>query len=187
MQNEPTMVCPERTRENNVDSFCFFHLFFYSSSGSILAAKQNKTQPFHFNSAARSGLFYGFTKVPFSSEKQTNKIPRIFIYLFIWNLEYIIVRQHQVLIKNNKKPSRCHTVHPFLMKLQIIYILTYVITITCVVFIVFFFLQDKVNPLNVTPPIQAVDQDRNIQPPSDRPGILYSILIGRFVRFWDIC
>uniref|UniRef100_A0A3P9CEI6 Protocadherin-15 n=2 Tax=Haplochromini TaxID=319058 RepID=A0A3P9CEI6_9CICH len=37
----------------------------------------------------------------------------------------------------------------------------------------------KVNPLNVTPPIQAVDQDRNIQPPSDRPGILYSILIGK--------
>ncbi|KAG7271050.1 hypothetical protein CRUP_005899 [Coryphaenoides rupestris] len=36
---------------------------------------------------------------------------------------------------------------------------------------------DKVNPVNVTPPIQAVDQDRNIQPPSDRPGILYSILI----------
>lgn len=84
--------------------FFFFHLFFYSSSGSILAEKQNKTQPFHFNSAARSGLFYGFTKVPFSSGKQTNKIPRIFIYLFIWNLEYIIVRQHQVLIKNNKKP-----------------------------------------------------------------------------------
>uniref|UniRef100_A0AAQ6ANT5 Protocadherin-15 n=1 Tax=Amphiprion ocellaris TaxID=80972 RepID=A0AAQ6ANT5_AMPOC len=37
----------------------------------------------------------------------------------------------------------------------------------------------KVNPLNVTPTIQAVDQDRNIQPPSDRPGILYSILIGK--------
>uniref|UniRef100_UPI003AAE6E9B protocadherin-15-like n=1 Tax=Centroberyx gerrardi TaxID=166262 RepID=UPI003AAE6E9B len=37
----------------------------------------------------------------------------------------------------------------------------------------------KVNPVNVTPPIQAVDQDRNIQPPSDRPGILYSILIGK--------
>ncbi|KAM3838367.1 protocadherin-15-like [Diretmus argenteus] len=33
--------------------------------------------------------------------------------------------------------------------------------------------------VNVTPPIQAVDQDRNIQPPSDRPGILYSILIGK--------
>lgn len=39
--------------------------------------------------------------------------------------------------------------------------------------------QSRVNPVNVTPPIQAVDQDRNIQPPSDRPGILYSILIGR--------
>ncbi|XP_019738894.1 protocadherin-15-like isoform X3 [Hippocampus comes] len=38
---------------------------------------------------------------------------------------------------------------------------------------------NKVNPLNVTPPIQAVDQDKNIQPPSDRPGILYSILIGK--------
>ncbi|XP_068611043.1 protocadherin-15-like [Brachionichthys hirsutus] len=38
---------------------------------------------------------------------------------------------------------------------------------------------NKVNPLNVTPPIQAVDQDRNIQPPSDRPGILYTILIGK--------
>uniref|UniRef100_A0A8D3CP09 Protocadherin-15 n=1 Tax=Scophthalmus maximus TaxID=52904 RepID=A0A8D3CP09_SCOMX len=37
----------------------------------------------------------------------------------------------------------------------------------------------SVNPLNVTPPIQAVDQDRNIQPPSDRPGISYSILIGK--------
>uniref|UniRef100_A0AAQ6ACS7 Cadherin domain-containing protein n=1 Tax=Amphiprion ocellaris TaxID=80972 RepID=A0AAQ6ACS7_AMPOC len=37
----------------------------------------------------------------------------------------------------------------------------------------------SVNPLNVTPTIQAVDQDRNIQPPSDRPGILYSILIGK--------
>ncbi|KAM9774240.1 protocadherin-15b isoform 2-T2 [Syngnathus typhle] len=38
---------------------------------------------------------------------------------------------------------------------------------------------NKMNPLNVTPPIQAVDQDRNIQPPSERPGILYSILIGK--------
>ncbi|XP_023196659.1 protocadherin-15-like isoform X3 [Xiphophorus maculatus] len=38
---------------------------------------------------------------------------------------------------------------------------------------------NKTNPLNVTPPIQAVDQDRNIQPPSDRPGILYSVLIGK--------
>ncbi|XP_030629602.1 protocadherin-15b [Chanos chanos] len=37
----------------------------------------------------------------------------------------------------------------------------------------------RVNPVNVTPPIQAVDQDRNIQPPSERPGILYSILIGK--------
>uniref|UniRef100_A0A087Y5T8 Protocadherin-15 n=1 Tax=Poecilia formosa TaxID=48698 RepID=A0A087Y5T8_POEFO len=37
---------------------------------------------------------------------------------------------------------------------------------------------NKTNPLNVTPSIQAVDQDRNIQPPSDRPGILYSILIA---------
>ncbi|KAJ8284825.1 hypothetical protein COCON_G00036750 [Conger conger] len=37
----------------------------------------------------------------------------------------------------------------------------------------------RVNPVNVTPPIQAVDQDRNIQPPSDRPGILYSILVGK--------
>ncbi|XP_047673867.1 protocadherin-15b isoform X3 [Tachysurus fulvidraco] len=37
----------------------------------------------------------------------------------------------------------------------------------------------KANPVNVTPPIQAVDQDRNIQPPSERPGILYSILIGK--------
>uniref|UniRef100_A0AAR2ISU9 Protocadherin-15 n=1 Tax=Pygocentrus nattereri TaxID=42514 RepID=A0AAR2ISU9_PYGNA len=37
----------------------------------------------------------------------------------------------------------------------------------------------RVNPVNVTPPIQAVDQDRNIQPPSDRPGIIYSILIGK--------
>ncbi|XP_046776007.1 protocadherin-15 isoform X5 [Gallus gallus] len=35
-----------------------------------------------------------------------------------------------------------------------------------------------VNPISVTPPIQAIDQDRNIQPPSDRSGILYSILVG---------
>ncbi|XP_037546821.1 protocadherin-15 [Nematolebias whitei] len=42
---------------------------------------------------------------------------------------------------------------------------------------------NKVNPLNVTPSIQAVDQDRNIQPPSDRPGILYSILIGKPVSY----
>ncbi|XP_049337056.1 protocadherin-15a isoform X2 [Astyanax mexicanus] len=37
----------------------------------------------------------------------------------------------------------------------------------------------KLNPLNVTPQIRAVDQDRNIQPPSDRPGILYYILVGQ--------
>ncbi|KAG7462930.1 hypothetical protein MATL_G00189940 [Megalops atlanticus] len=37
----------------------------------------------------------------------------------------------------------------------------------------------KINPVNVTPPIRAVDQDRNIQPPSDRPGILFSILVGK--------
>ncbi|XP_069467342.1 protocadherin-15 isoform X2 [Ambystoma mexicanum] len=36
----------------------------------------------------------------------------------------------------------------------------------------------RVNPINVTPPIQAIDQDRDIQPPSDRPGILFSILVG---------
>uniref|UniRef100_H3C5M5 Protocadherin-15 n=1 Tax=Tetraodon nigroviridis TaxID=99883 RepID=H3C5M5_TETNG len=36
----------------------------------------------------------------------------------------------------------------------------------------------KLNPLNVTPLIRAVDMDRNIQPPSDRPGILYYILVG---------
>ncbi|NWI76246.1 PCD15 protein, partial [Dryoscopus gambensis] len=36
----------------------------------------------------------------------------------------------------------------------------------------------RVNPISVTPPIQAIDQDRNIQPPSERPGILYSILVG---------
>ncbi|KAE8589991.1 hypothetical protein XENTR_v10017891 [Xenopus tropicalis] len=35
-----------------------------------------------------------------------------------------------------------------------------------------------VNPVNVTPAIQAIDQDRDIQPASDRPGIIYSILIG---------
>ncbi|KAL6046297.1 hypothetical protein STEG23_037974 [Scotinomys teguina] len=39
-------------------------------------------------------------------------------------------------------------------------------------------LQEELNPILVTPPIQAIDQDRNIQPPSDRPGILYSILVG---------
>ncbi|XP_025770764.1 protocadherin-15 [Puma concolor] len=37
---------------------------------------------------------------------------------------------------------------------------------------------EELNPIVVTPPIQAVDQDRNIQPPADRPGILYSILVG---------
>uniref|UniRef100_A0A8C5MN76 Protocadherin-15 n=1 Tax=Leptobrachium leishanense TaxID=445787 RepID=A0A8C5MN76_9ANUR len=36
----------------------------------------------------------------------------------------------------------------------------------------------KVNPINVTPPIQAKDQDQHIQPPSERPGILFTILIG---------
>ncbi|XP_057705000.1 protocadherin-15 isoform X5 [Corythoichthys intestinalis] len=41
----------------------------------------------------------------------------------------------------------------------------------------------KLNPLNVTPPIRAVDMDRNIQPPSDRPGILYFILVGHPVTF----
>uniref|UniRef100_A0A8C6BLD9 Protocadherin-15 n=1 Tax=Monodon monoceros TaxID=40151 RepID=A0A8C6BLD9_MONMO len=37
---------------------------------------------------------------------------------------------------------------------------------------------EELNPIIVTPPIEAIDQDRNIQPPSDRPGILYSILVG---------
>lgn len=37
----------------------------------------------------------------------------------------------------------------------------------------------KLNPLNVTPPIRAVDMDQNIQPPSDRPNILYFILVGQ--------
>ncbi|KAK7901865.1 hypothetical protein WMY93_018634 [Mugilogobius chulae] len=37
----------------------------------------------------------------------------------------------------------------------------------------------KLNPLNVTPEIRAVDMDQNIQPPSDRPHILYSILVGQ--------
>ncbi|XP_053548881.1 protocadherin-15 [Bombina bombina] len=36
----------------------------------------------------------------------------------------------------------------------------------------------SINPVNVTPPIRAVDQDKDIQPPSERPGILYYILIG---------
>ncbi|XP_039994772.1 protocadherin-15-like isoform X5 [Xiphias gladius] len=42
---------------------------------------------------------------------------------------------------------------------------------------------NKLNPLNVTPPIRAVDMDRNIQPPSDRPGILYYILVGHPVTY----
>lgn len=42
-------------------------------------------------------------------------------------------------------------------------------------------IQKKLNPLNVTPSIRAVDRDENIQPPSARPGILYFILIGRFI------
>ncbi|XP_004369945.1 protocadherin-15 isoform X10 [Trichechus manatus latirostris] len=37
---------------------------------------------------------------------------------------------------------------------------------------------EELNPIIVTPPIEAIDQDQNIQPPSDRPGILYSILVG---------
>uniref|UniRef100_A0A2K5RKJ7 Protocadherin-15 n=1 Tax=Cebus imitator TaxID=2715852 RepID=A0A2K5RKJ7_CEBIM len=37
---------------------------------------------------------------------------------------------------------------------------------------------EELNPITVTPLIEAIDQDRNIQPPSDRPGILYSILVG---------
>ncbi|XP_033622508.1 protocadherin-15 isoform X2 [Fukomys damarensis] len=37
---------------------------------------------------------------------------------------------------------------------------------------------EELNPIIVSPPVQAIDQDRNIQPPSDRPGILYSILVG---------
>ena len=42
------------------------------------------------------------------------------------------------------------------------------------------FFQSKLNPLNVTPAIRAEDMDRNIQPPSNRPRILYFILVGRF-------
>ncbi|XP_012872525.1 PREDICTED: protocadherin-15 isoform X2 [Dipodomys ordii] len=48
---------------------------------------------------------------------------------------------------------------------------------------------EELNPIIVTPPIQATDQDRNIQPPSDRPGILYSILVGTpedFPRFFHM-
>uniref|UniRef100_A0A8C2ZG60 Protocadherin-15 n=1 Tax=Cyclopterus lumpus TaxID=8103 RepID=A0A8C2ZG60_CYCLU len=41
----------------------------------------------------------------------------------------------------------------------------------------------KLNPLNVTPAIGAVDMDRNIQPPSDRPRIIYYILVGHPVTF----
>ncbi|XP_034753524.1 protocadherin-15a isoform X14 [Etheostoma cragini] len=41
----------------------------------------------------------------------------------------------------------------------------------------------KLNPLNVTPAIRAVDMDRNIQPPSDRPNILYYILVGHPVTY----
>uniref|UniRef100_A0A3Q3DXS1 Protocadherin-15 n=1 Tax=Hippocampus comes TaxID=109280 RepID=A0A3Q3DXS1_HIPCM len=41
----------------------------------------------------------------------------------------------------------------------------------------------KLNPLNVTPPIRAVDMDRNIQPPSDRPGVLFFILVGHPVTY----
>ncbi|XP_029554280.1 protocadherin-15-like isoform X2 [Salmo trutta] len=37
----------------------------------------------------------------------------------------------------------------------------------------------ELNPLGVTPPIRAVDMDRNIQPPSKRPGIHYYILVGQ--------
>ncbi|XP_068113953.1 protocadherin-15 [Hyperolius riggenbachi] len=36
----------------------------------------------------------------------------------------------------------------------------------------------KVNPVNVTPAIRAEDQDRDILPVSERPGILFSILVG---------
>ncbi|KAG5831723.1 hypothetical protein ANANG_G00306780 [Anguilla anguilla] len=38
---------------------------------------------------------------------------------------------------------------------------------------------NRINPVNVTPTIRAIDQDRNIQPPSDRPGILFTILVGK--------
>ncbi|XP_056385985.1 protocadherin-15 [Hyla sarda] len=37
---------------------------------------------------------------------------------------------------------------------------------------------ERVNPVNVTPPIRAEDQDTDILPISDRPGILFSILVG---------
>uniref|UniRef100_A0A8D3BG94 Protocadherin-15 n=1 Tax=Scophthalmus maximus TaxID=52904 RepID=A0A8D3BG94_SCOMX len=42
---------------------------------------------------------------------------------------------------------------------------------------------NKLNPLNVTPAIRAVDMDRNIQPPSDRPGIHYFILVGHPITY----
>uniref|UniRef100_A0AAV2JJ64 Cadherin domain-containing protein n=1 Tax=Knipowitschia caucasica TaxID=637954 RepID=A0AAV2JJ64_KNICA len=47
----------------------------------------------------------------------------------------------------------------------------------------------KLNPLNVTPEIRAVDMDQNIQPPSDRPRILYSILLGQpntFAQYFSL-
>ncbi|XP_016148523.1 protocadherin-15-like [Sinocyclocheilus grahami] len=47
----------------------------------------------------------------------------------------------------------------------------------------------KLNPLNVTPPIRAIDQDRNIQPPSDRPGVMYFILVGQpatYLEFFSL-
>ncbi|XP_032890362.1 protocadherin-15, partial [Amblyraja radiata] len=36
----------------------------------------------------------------------------------------------------------------------------------------------RINPVNVTPRIFAVDQDINIKPTDERPGIVYSILVG---------
>ncbi|XP_038629350.1 protocadherin-15b isoform X4 [Scyliorhinus canicula] len=36
----------------------------------------------------------------------------------------------------------------------------------------------RINPVNVTPRILAVDQDMNIKPTGDQPGIMYSILVG---------
>ncbi len=83
-----------------------------------------------------------------------------------------------------------------LLKASVVQIFQFTSTLFLVVWMYFCFVtfvkkivamfcfQNKVSPLNVTPPIQAVDQDRNIQPPSDRPGILYSILIGRFTCLW---
>uniref|UniRef100_A0A673ZVW6 Protocadherin-related 15a n=1 Tax=Salmo trutta TaxID=8032 RepID=A0A673ZVW6_SALTR len=43
----------------------------------------------------------------------------------------------------------------------------------------------ELNPLGVTPPIRAVDMDRNIQPPSKRPGIHYYILVGQPSKYPD--